>query len=204
MEFSSFRWQTILKFNNTVYGRSLIVTSHVWACKVLLCLLLWVPGTKTSKIFPKFGPDHAIAGIQQLQCYHKWLETKENLLMNIVNEYGEKQNGFTEVVEFCHLTCRYFDGFLLQGVGRNWRQASFFYLAPNLICEGYWLVNSWRSIFHIVDPTLEEATLVYILYMHKKMRFLKSHCTGYEYFKDISIVYGYILFWFDCRVFKLV
>ena len=34
MEFSSAGWQTILKFNNTVYGRSLIFTSHVWACKV--------------------------------------------------------------------------------------------------------------------------------------------------------------------------
>ena len=29
IEFSSARWQTIFKFNNTVYGRSLIVTSHV-------------------------------------------------------------------------------------------------------------------------------------------------------------------------------
>ena len=29
MEFSSARWQTIFKFNNAVYGRSLIVTSHV-------------------------------------------------------------------------------------------------------------------------------------------------------------------------------
>ena len=29
MEFSSARWQTIFKFNNTVCGRSLIVTSHV-------------------------------------------------------------------------------------------------------------------------------------------------------------------------------
>ena len=27
--FTSARWQTIFKFNNTVYGRSLIVTSHV-------------------------------------------------------------------------------------------------------------------------------------------------------------------------------
>ena len=31
MEFNSARWHTILKFNNTVYGRSLIVTSHVLA-----------------------------------------------------------------------------------------------------------------------------------------------------------------------------
>ena len=36
--------------------------------------------------------------------------------MNIVNEYDEKQNGFAEVAAFCHVTCRYFDRFLLQGV----------------------------------------------------------------------------------------
>ena len=29
IEFSSARWQTILKFNNTVHGRSLIFTGHV-------------------------------------------------------------------------------------------------------------------------------------------------------------------------------
>ena len=105
-------------------------------------------------MFPKFRPDRAITGVQQLQCYHKYLETKENLSMNVVNEYGEKRNGFTEVVAFCHATCRYFDRFLLQGVDRNWRQACFFYLAPGLICEGYWQVNSRRSIFRIADPTL--------------------------------------------------
>ena len=73
--------------------------------------------------------------------------------MNIVNAYGEKRNGFTEVVAFCHYTCRYFDRFLLQGVDRNWHQACFFYLAPGLICEGYWQVNSRRSIFRIADPS---------------------------------------------------
>ena len=72
--------------------------------------------------------------------------------MNVVNEYGEKRNGFTEVVAFCHVTCRYFDRFLLQGVDRNRRQACFFYLAPGLICEGYWQVNSRRSVFRIADP----------------------------------------------------
>ena len=50
------------------------------------------------------------------------------------------------------MTCRYFDRFLLQGVDRNWRQACFFYLAPGLICEGYWQVYSRRSIFRIADP----------------------------------------------------
>ena len=39
--------------------------------------------------------------------------------MNVVNEYGEKWNCFTEVVAFCHVMCRYFDRFLLQGVDRN-------------------------------------------------------------------------------------
>ena len=67
--------------------------------------------------------------------------------MNVVNEYGEKQNGFAEVVSFCHVMCRYFDRFLLQGVYKNWRQACLFYLAPGLICEGYWQVNSRRAIF---------------------------------------------------------
>ena len=62
--------------------------------------------------------------------------------MNVVNQYDEKRNGFAEVVAFCHVTCRYFDRFLLQGVDRNWCQACFFYLAPGLICEGYWQVNS--------------------------------------------------------------
>ena len=79
--------------------------------------------------------------------------------MNVVNEYGEKQNGFTEVVAFCHMKCRYFDRFLLQGVDRNWRQACFFYLAPSLICEVYWQVNSRRSIFRIADPMHEHQTL---------------------------------------------
>ena len=72
--------------------------------------------------------------------------------MNVVNEYGEKRNGFAEVVALCHATCRYFDRFLLQGVDKNWRQAYLFYLALGLICEGYWQVNSRRSIFRIANP----------------------------------------------------
>ena len=74
--------------------------------------------------------------------------------MNFVNEFSEKRNGFAEVVAFCHVTCRYFDRFLLLGVDKNWRQACFFYLAPGLICEVCWQVNSRRSIFRIADPRL--------------------------------------------------
>ena len=73
--------------------------------------------------------------------------------MNVVNEYGEKRNGFAEVVAFCRMTCRYFDRFLLQGVDKNWHQACFFYLAPRLISELYWQINSRKSIFRIADPS---------------------------------------------------
>ena len=72
--------------------------------------------------------------------------------MNVMNQYGEKQDGFTEVVAFCHVTCRYFDRSLLQGVDRNWRQACFFYLALGLICEGYWQVLS-QCVGRSKDPT---------------------------------------------------
>ena len=71
--------------------------------------------------------------------------------MNTVNQYGEKRNGFAEVLAFCYVTSRYFDRFLLQ-VDRNRRQTCFFYLAPVLICEEYWQVNCRRSIFRIADP----------------------------------------------------
>ena len=122
---------------------------------VRFCCLRYfeLQGRKRKKYFQnQCRPDRAIAGIQQLQCYHKWLKTKENLSMNVVNEYVEKRNGFAEVVAFGHVTCRYFDRFLLQGVDKNWRQACLFYLAPGLISEVYWQVNSRKLIFRIADP----------------------------------------------------
>ena len=81
--------------------------------------------------------------------------------MNVVNQYGEKQNGFAEVAAFCHVTCKYFDRFLLPGVDRNWHQASFFFLAPGLMCEGYWQFNYQRSIFRIADPTIAKFIYIY-------------------------------------------
>ena len=106
--------------------------------------------------------------------------------MNVVNEYGENRNGFTEVVAFCHVTCRYFDRFLLQGVDRNWRQACIFYLAPGLICEVYWQVNSRRSIFRIADPIfiglLTHKSQILMLYMQ---RIDGSVASSYSY----SLVY---------------
>ena len=74
-----------------------------------------------------------------------------------INEHCEsvwwQPEWFVEVAAFCHLSSRYFDR-SLQRIDRYWRQACLFYMAPGLICEGYWQVNSWRSIFFIVDPTL--------------------------------------------------
>ena len=84
--------------------------------------------------------------------------------MNVVNQYGEKRNGFAEVVVFCQVTYRYFDRFLLQGVDGNWRQAFFFYLALGLICGGYLQVNSRRSIFRIADPTLVTYSNCLVIY----------------------------------------
>ena len=58
---------------------------------------------------------------------------------------------------FCHVTCMqvFRQISTIQEVDRNWRQACLFYLAPGLICEGYWQVNSRRSVFGIADPILD-------------------------------------------------
>ena len=41
----------------------------------------------------------------------------------------------------------------------------------------------------MIDRAWEEAALVHILYLHKQMRSLNSHSTGYEYLKDGLIIY---------------
>ena len=64
------------------------------------------------------------------------LNPKKNLSMNVMNQYGDKRDGFAEVAAFYHVTCRYSDRLPLQ-VDRNRRQACLFYLTPGLICEGY-------------------------------------------------------------------
>ena len=74
--------------------------------------------------------------------------------MNVMNQYGDKRDGFAEVAAFYHVTCRYSDRLLLQlQVDRNRRQACLFYLTPGLICEGYWQVNPRKSVIRIADPT---------------------------------------------------
>ena len=41
----------------------------------------------------------------------------------------------------------------------------------------------------MLDCAREEAVLVHILYLHKKMKLLNIPCTGYEFFKDSLVVY---------------
>ena len=42
----------------------------------------------------------------------------------------------------------------------------------------------------MLDRAQEKAVLVHILYLHKKTRLLNIIlCTGYEYFKDSSVLY---------------
>ena len=50
VEFSSPRWQTFSKFNDIACSKSLILISHVWACKVF-CLHYFVLQGRKSKIF---------------------------------------------------------------------------------------------------------------------------------------------------------
>ena len=87
-----------------------------------------------------------IDGIQQLQCFNKCLETKENLLMNVVNQYGEKWN-FLQKLQHYHLICRYFDKFLLA-------PSMLFLFGTKPIYEEFWEVNSRRLLFRIANPII--------------------------------------------------
>ena len=73
--------------------------------------------------------------------------------MKVVNQYSEKRNGFAEVAAFCHVTTGISTDFYYKELIEIGTKSAF-YLAPSLICEGYWQVNSQRSIFRIADPTV--------------------------------------------------
>ena len=110
---------------------------------------------KCKKYFHIFvGSYRAITGNQTTQCYQKWLETGVCLLMKVEDRYRYDCNGFGKVVTLYHAIWRYFGKVLLQGVNRIWRRSGLFYLAPSLTLRGGLLVNPWRSIFHIADPTV--------------------------------------------------
>ena len=61
-----------------------------------------------------------------------------------------------KVIIFYHAPSGYSSGFPRQGVDRNWRQSSVFYLTVSLISGGCLLVNSQKSNFHIGNPTRDE------------------------------------------------
>ena len=85
---------------------------------VRFCCLCYfeLQGRKRKKYFQNFV--QIVRSLESNNCNATTNDSKpkENLSMNVVNQYGEKRNGFTEVVAFYHVTCRYFDRFLLQGV----------------------------------------------------------------------------------------
>ena len=45
----------------------------------------------------------------------------------------------------------------------------------------------------MLNRAQEEAVLVHILYSHKNTRLLNILCTGYEHFKDSSVLYSDLL-----------
>ena len=71
---------------------------------------------------------------------------------------------------------------MLQGVDRNWRQTSVFYLAPSLISGGGLLVNYQRSIFYIGNPNLYSKELRIIQELRTFLSSLtkKRECHGWD------------------------
>ena len=109
---------------------------------------------KRLNIILKFRINCAIVEIQQSQSYHKWLESRLQLLVKVEKRYCGTRKGLTKVTIFYHATCIYYSGLSLQGVDRIWRKSSIFYLTSRLTCGGYLLVNYQKSIFYV-------ATLLY-------------------------------------------
>ena len=75
-----------------------------------------------------------------------------------LNQYGEKQNRFAEVATFCQVTLGISTDFYYKKLIEIGAKPAFsIHLAPGLICEGYWQVNSQRLIFRIAEPTYEST-----------------------------------------------
>ena len=71
LELSSARWLTNSQYNNTVHAKSLTVTDHGLAMRVLLPSLQCAPEMKRQNIFPEFRLDCTVAEIHQSQSYYK-------------------------------------------------------------------------------------------------------------------------------------
>ena len=91
---------------------------------------------KRQNIILKFRINCAIVEIQQSQSYHKWLESRLQLLVKVEKRYCGIRKGLTKVI-FYHATCIYFSGLTLQGVDSIWRKSSVLYLTSRLTRGGY-------------------------------------------------------------------
>ena len=107
---------------------------------------------KRQNIILKFRINCAIVEIQQSQSYHKWLESRLQLLVKVEKRYCSIRKDLTKVIIFYHATCIYFSGLSLRGVDRIWRKSSVFYLTSRLIRGGYLQVNYQKSIFFMWRP----------------------------------------------------
>ena len=121
--------------------------------RVLLPSLQRASEAKRQNIILKFRINCAIVEIQQSQSYHKWLESRLQLLVKVEKRYCGIRKGLTKVIIFYHATCIYLSGLSLQ-VDRIWRKSSVFYLTSRLICGGYLLVNYQKLIILCGDPTI--------------------------------------------------
>ena len=134
-----------------MYGRSLIITSHVWTCKVLLSLSFWATGTKSKNYFQNFV--HFVQLLESNNCNATTNDFKPKkiywwmLWISMVRTrmvLQKLQHFITWLAGIS--TDFYYKEFIEIGA------KTVFYLALGLKCEGYWPVNSRRSIF--ADPNI--------------------------------------------------
>ena len=143
------RWLTNSKYSNIVHAKSLTLTGHGLALRVLLPSLQRALEAKRQNIILKFRINCAIVEIQQSQSYHKWLESRLKLLEKVKKRYCGIRKRLTKVIIFYHATCIYSSRLSLQGVDRICHKSSVVYLTSRLTRGGYLLVNYQKSIFYV-------------------------------------------------------
>ena len=81
------RWLINSKYISIVHVKSLTLTGHGLAVRVLLPSLQCALETKRQNILLKFHINCTIVGIQQTQSYYKWLGSRLNLLVKVEKRY---------------------------------------------------------------------------------------------------------------------
>ena len=163
------------------------------AVRVLLPSLQHALEAKRQNIL-KVHINCAIVEIQQSQSYHKWLESRLQLLVKVEKRYCGIRKGLTRVIIFYHTTCIYFSGLSLK-VDRIWRKSSVFYLTSRLIRGGYLLVNYQKSILYV-------ATLLYPIAFLQLLGLATCNACLYDklcrihnskYNKGSAVIYNYCM-----------